>query len=77
MKDRIITVLVGGILGLIMLWVTFAPGTVTRAEMQEFVDVTATEHLRLLRGDLRNVQEALISVRERLSGVETILRERN
>lgn len=78
MKDRIITLLVGGLLAIAMLWVTSATGTVTRSEMQEYVDVTATEHLRLLRDDLRNVQEVLMSVRERLSGVETILRlERN
>lgn len=78
LKDnRTVATLVGGIVALGLLWVTFAPGTVTRAEMQTYVDVTATEHLRLLRQDFKETQKVLVEVRERLAGVESILRERD
>jgi hypothetical protein len=75
-EGRIITALMGGLVGLALLWVTFAPETVTRAEMQDYVEVTSTEHLRLLRSDLRDMRKALVEVGERLAGVEAILREK-
>lgn len=77
MKDsRTIATLIGGLLALSFLWVTFAPTTVTQAEMQHYVDVTATEHLRLLRQDFKDTQEVLVQVRERLSRVEAVVREK-
>lgn len=77
MKDsRTVATLIGGLLGLALLWVTFAPTAVTRAEMQDYVDVTATEHLRLLRSDIKAMNKSLVEVRERLAGVEAVLRER-
>jgi hypothetical protein len=44
--------------------------------MQDYVDVTATEHLRLLRSDIKAMNKSLVEVRERLAGVEAVLRER-
>ncbi len=77
MKDsRTIATLIGGLLGLAFLWVTFAPTAVTRAEMQDYVDVTATEHLRLLRKDFKETQKVLVQVRERLARVEAVVREK-
>lgn len=75
MKDNILAALIGGTISLILLWAMFAPGTVSRAEMQGYVEVTAVEHLRLLREDLRDQRTLLIEVSQRLAGVEAILRE--
>ncbi|KKK93395.1 hypothetical protein LCGC14_2693320 [marine sediment metagenome] len=78
MKDsQTVATLIGGLLGLAFLWITFAPMAVIRAEMQDYVDVTATEHLRILRGDIGVMNQTLVRVRERLAGVEAILRERD
>jgi hypothetical protein len=62
-------------LGLVAMWLAFAPNAVTRAEMVSYVEVTATEHLRILRGDFRCVTKELTKVRERLAAVEGALRE--
>lgn len=74
-NERVAATLVGGLMGLALLWLTFAPGTVTRAEMQNYVDVTATEHLRILRKDLGGVRETMVEVCQRLAGVEAVLRD--
>lgn len=64
----------GGILvGLVVLWFTTAMGMVSRPEMQNYVEVTATEHLRLLREDIRAMNSSLC---ERLAEVEAVIRER-
>ena len=77
MKDsRTIAALVGGMVGLGLLWAALAPSAVTRAEMQDYVEVTATEHVRLLREDFKTMSEVLVQVRERLAGVEAVLREK-
>jgi hypothetical protein len=44
--------------------------------MQDYVDATAVEHLRLLREDFKTMNESLVEVRERLAGVEAVLREK-
>ncbi len=77
MKDlKLSVVLAGGLVSLLLLWVTFAPETVTRAEMQSYVMVTATEHLRILREDMSRATSKLGEVCERLSAVEAVVRER-
>jgi hypothetical protein len=77
MKDsRAVAALIGGLIGLGLLWAAIAPTSVTRAEMQDYVDVAATEYLRLLRSDIKTMNESLMEVRERLAGVEAVLRER-
>lgn len=76
MKDlKLSIVLAGGLVGLVMLWVTFAPATVTRAEMHSYVMVTATEHLKILRVDIAAVQLKMGEVAERLSAVEAVVRK--
>ncbi|KKN80412.1 hypothetical protein LCGC14_0330050 [marine sediment metagenome] len=70
-------VIVGVLVGLAVLWLTVAPDNVSRAEMVSYVEATAIEHLRLLREDIRNVDESLDEVAQRLAAVEAVLsRER-
>jgi hypothetical protein len=76
MKDKIVNTLVGVLCGLVLLGATMAPTIVTRGEMQDYIEVTATEHLKLLREDLHGMREALSEVGQRLSAVEAVLRER-
>ncbi len=76
MKDRLIVTLVGGLGALAFLWIMTAPSTVTRAEMHQYVEATATEHLRLLRADIKFMSSTLSRVGERLAAVEAVLRER-
>ena len=65
------------VVGLVVLWLTLAPNTVSRGEMVSYVEATAIEHLRLLREDIRNVDESLDEVAQRLAAVEAVLsRER-
>ena len=80
MTDRTSTAIIGSLLtvvgALALLWVMIAPENVTRGEMQDYIQVTAVEHLRYLREDLKEVTEALGEVTQRLAGVEAVLRER-
>ena len=70
-------VVVGVLVGLAVLWLTVAPDNVSRGEMVSYVEATAIEHLRLLREDIRNVDESLDEVAQRLAAVEAVLsRER-
>ena len=68
--------LIGACLGVGLLAMSVGANTVTRVEMQEYIEATATEHLRTLRADLRSVNTTLSRVGERLAAVEAILRER-
>lgn len=78
MKDnKIIAALVGGLLGVGLLWLTYAPDTVSRAEMVSYVEVTASEHLRFLRTDIRVMAGTLRNVHERVIRMEAILTGRD
>jgi hypothetical protein len=78
MKDnKVITALVGGLVGVGLLWAAYASETVTRAELVSYVEATTTEHLRLLRVDMRIMTETLRDVRERVIRMESILSGRD
>jgi hypothetical protein len=69
-------VIAGVLVGLTVLWLTMAPDLISRAEMTSYVEVTAIEHLRLLRGDIKGMNQGLSEVAQRLAAVEAVLRER-
>ncbi|KKL17322.1 hypothetical protein LCGC14_2486720 [marine sediment metagenome] len=78
MKDsRVIAALVAGLIGVGLLWAAYASETVTRAEMVSYVAATTTEHLKVLRADIRKVTETLGDVRDRVISMESILTGRD
>lgn len=80
MTDRTSTAIIGSLLTIVgalaLLWVMVAPENVTRGEMQDYVQATAVEHLRLLRADLKDVDATLDNVGQRLAAIEAVLRSR-
>lgn len=78
MKDtKVIAALVGGLIGVGLLWAAYASETVTRGEMVSYVEATTAEHLRFLRTDIRIMTETLRDVRERVIRMEAILSGRD
>lgn len=73
-KDRIICSLIGALVGGVLLWLTFATTTVSRAAMQQYVKDTASSQLDVLREDMR---AGFLEVSKRIAAVERILRERH
>lgn len=78
MKEGTSTVIIGSLLtavgALAFLWIMVAPENVTRGEMQDYIQVTAVEHLRLLRDDIKSVNTTLNKLGERVAAVEAVLR---
>lgn len=78
MKDtKVIAALVGGLIGVGLLWAAYASETITRGEMVSYVEATTAGHLRFLRTDIRIMTETLRDVRERVIRMEAILSGRD
>ena len=77
MKDKITPALIGCLAGFFLMWMTFASTAVARPDMENYVQETAVEHLKILREDLRDLQKTMTGVGERLAAVEAVLRERD
>ena len=76
-NSKVIGALVGGLVGVFLLWAAYAPETVSRGEMVSYVQATTAEHLRFLRTDIRIMTETLRDVRERVIRMESILAGRD